>query len=82
MEDIILNHWQSILFALLIAARAIFSLIPSDSQAVKIFGWIDILITALVGGDRRKKKKKVSNHGTNNRINKWFGFTNHVSSRW
>ena len=58
MEDIILNHWQSILFALLIAARAIFSLIPSESQAVKIFGWIDIIITALVGGDRRKKKTK------------------------
>jgi hypothetical protein len=58
MEDLILNHWQSILFALLIAARAIFSLVPSDSQAVKIFGWIDIIITALVGGDRRKKKNK------------------------
>jgi len=58
MGDLILNHWQSILFALLIAARAIFSLVPSDSQAVKIFGWIDIIITALVGGDRRKKKNK------------------------
>jgi hypothetical protein len=58
MEDIIVNHWQSMLFALLIAARAIFSLVPSDSQAVKIFGWIDILITALVGGDRRKKRNK------------------------
>ena len=58
MEDLILNHWQSILFALLVAARAIFSLVPSESQAVKIFGWIDIIITALVGGDRRKKKTK------------------------
>jgi hypothetical protein len=58
MENLIINHWQSILFALLIAARAIFSLVPSDSQAVKIFGWIDIMITALVGGDRRKKKNK------------------------
>tara|TARA_R110000737_G_scaffold116623_1_gene149291 strand:- start:244 stop:438 length:195 start_codon:yes stop_codon:yes gene_type:complete len=58
MEDIILNHWQSIIFALLIAARAIFSLVPSDSQAVKIFGWIDIIITAVVGGDRRRKKNK------------------------
>jgi hypothetical protein len=58
MEDLIINHWQSILFAILIAARAIFSLVPSDSQAVKIFGWIDIIITALVGGDRRKKKNK------------------------
>ena len=58
MEDLLLNHWQSILFAVLIAARAIFSLVPSDSQAVKIFGWIDIIITALVGGDRRKRKNK------------------------
>ena len=58
MEDLILNNWQSILFALLIAARAIFSLVPSDSPAVKIFGWIDIIITALVGGDKRKRKNK------------------------
>ena len=58
MENLIINHWQSILFAILIAARAIFSLVPSDSQAVKIFGWIDIMITALVGGDRRKNKNK------------------------
>ena len=58
MGDLILNHWQSILFALLIAARAIFSLVPSDSPAVKIFGWIDIIITALVGGDKRKRKNK------------------------
>ena len=62
MENLIINHWQSILFALLIAARAIFSLVPSDSQAVKIFGWIDIIITALVGGDRRKKKNKKTKH--------------------
>ena len=54
--DIFINHWQSILFALLIAARAIFSLVPSDNPAVKIFGWIDIIITALVGGDKRRKK--------------------------
>jgi len=58
MEDIVLNHWQSIVFALLIAARAIFSFVPSDSPAVKIFGWIDIIITAIVGGDKRKKKQK------------------------
>ncbi len=54
--DIFVNHWQTILFALLIAARAIFSLVPSDNPAVKIFRWIDLLITALVGGDKRRKK--------------------------
>ena len=58
MEDLLLNHWQSILFALLIAARAIFSLVPSDNPAVKIFGFIDLMITAIVGGDKRKKKNK------------------------
>ena len=58
MGDLIVNHWQAILFALLIAARAIFSLVPSDNPAVKIFGWIDLIITALVGGDKRRKNKK------------------------
>lgn len=58
MGDLIVNHWQAILLALLIAARAIFSLVPSDNPAVKIFGWIDLIITALVGGDKRKNKKK------------------------
>jgi hypothetical protein len=54
--EIFITHWQTIIFALLIAARAIFSLVPSESPAVKIFGWIDLLITALVGGDKRRKK--------------------------
>ena len=58
MEDLLINNWQSIVFALLIAARAIFSLVPSDNPAVKIFGFIDLMITAIVGGDKRKKKNK------------------------
>lgn len=56
--DIIANHWQAILFALLVAARAIFSLVPSNNPAVKIFGWIDLIITAVVGGDKRRNKNK------------------------
>tara|TARA_R110001606_G_scaffold241323_1_gene389341 strand:+ start:7222 stop:7398 length:177 start_codon:yes stop_codon:yes gene_type:complete len=56
--DILVTHWQSILFALLIAARAIFSLVPTDTPAFKIFGWVDLIVTALVGGDKRKKKEK------------------------
>jgi hypothetical protein len=56
--DLLANHWQSIIFALLIAARAIFSLVPSNNPAVKIFGFIDIMITALVGGDKRRRKNK------------------------
>lgn len=56
--DIILNNWQAILFALLVAARAIVSFLPSENQAVRIFGWIDLIITAIVGGDRRRNKNK------------------------
>lgn len=46
------------MFALLVAARAIFSLFPTEHKAVRVFGWIDLIITALVGGDRRKTKTK------------------------
>jgi hypothetical protein len=56
--DFILENWEAILLALMVAARAIFSLMPSDAPAVKVFGWLDTLVTALVGGDKRNKKKK------------------------
>ena len=56
--DFILENWEAILLALMVAARAILSLLPSDAPAVKVFGWLDTLITALVGGDKRKKNKK------------------------
>ena len=55
--DFILENWEAILLALMVAARAIFSLMPSDAPAVKVFGWLDTLVTALVGGDKRNKKK-------------------------
>lgn len=56
--DILLDNWQAVMFALLVAARAIFSLFPTEHKAVRVFSWIDLIITALVGGDRRKKKTK------------------------
>ena len=56
--DFILQNWEAILLALMVAARAIFSLMPSDAPAVKVFGWLDTLVTALVGGDKRNKKNK------------------------
>ena len=55
--DFILQNWEPILLALMVAARAIFSLMPSDAHAVNVFGWLDTIITSLVGGDKRKKKK-------------------------
>jgi|TARA_R100000482_G_scaffold9482_1_gene2832 hypothetical protein len=59
--DFILLHWQEILLALLVAARAIVSLLPSDAPAIKVFGWLDTIITALVGGDKRKDNNKKNN---------------------
>lgn len=56
--EVILQNWEPILLALLVAARVIFSLLPTDAPAVRVFGWIDTLITALVGGDKRKNKNK------------------------
>ena len=56
--DILLENWQAVMFALLVAARAIVSLFPTEHKAVRVFGWIDLIITALVGGDRRKNKLK------------------------
>lgn len=56
--DFILEHWETIVVALMVALRAIFSLMPSDAPAVKVFGWLDTLITMLVGGDKRIKKIK------------------------
>ena len=55
--NFILENWEAILLALMVAARAIFSLMPSDAPAVKVFGWLDTLVTALVGGDKRNKNK-------------------------
>ena len=55
--DILLENWQAVMFALLVAARAIVSLFPTEHKAVRVFGWINLIITALVGGDRRKKTK-------------------------
>lgn len=55
--DFILENWEAILLALMVAARAILSLMPSDAPAVKVFGWLDTLVTALVGGDKRNNKK-------------------------
>tara|TARA_R100001443_G_scaffold77834_1_gene85049 strand:- start:4306 stop:4494 length:189 start_codon:yes stop_codon:yes gene_type:complete len=59
--DILLDNWETVTITLLIAARAIFSLLPSDAPAVQVFGWIDTLITTLVGGDKRTNKKAKKN---------------------
>jgi hypothetical protein len=54
--EFLVDNWQAILFAVLVAARSIVSLLPTDSEAIPVFGWLDRIITALVGGDKRNNK--------------------------
>lgn len=51
--DFILTHWAELLLALLAFAKVIVNLTPTESDNA-IFGYVDLLITAITG-DRRKK---------------------------
>jgi hypothetical protein len=55
MIEFIVNHWSGLLIALLALAKVIVNLTPTTVDN-KVFGWIDVLINAIVA-DRRKKKE-------------------------
>jgi len=50
-----LENWASLLIALLAFAKVVVNLTPTEADN-QIFGYIDMVITAITG-DRRKKKK-------------------------
>jgi len=52
MFEFILAHWAELLLALLAAVKVIVNLTPTTTDN-QIFGYLDILITAITG-DRRK----------------------------
>lgn len=54
-ESFILEHWSELLLALLAFSKVVVNLTPTEKDN-QVFGYIDLLITA-VTGDRRKKKK-------------------------
>lgn len=54
-ESFILEHWAELLLALLAFAKVVVNLTPTEKDN-QVFGYIDLLITAITG-DRRKKKK-------------------------
>tara|TARA_R110002167_G_C12589014_1_gene644059 strand:- start:51 stop:209 length:159 start_codon:yes stop_codon:yes gene_type:complete len=52
MIDFILNNWAELLIGLMAALKVIVNLTPTSTDN-QIFGYLDMLITALTG-DRRK----------------------------
>ena len=53
MSEFILNNWGELLIAILALAKVITNLTPTQSDN-KVFGWIDMLINAIIN-DRRVK---------------------------
>ena len=52
MTDFIINNWAELLIGLMAFAKVVCNAIPSE-KPIQVWGWIDILITAIIG-DRRK----------------------------
>ena len=55
--EFITTNYAALLTAALVFARVVFSLIPTEHPAQTVFGYLDQIITTLVGGDRRKEKQ-------------------------
>ena len=51
--DFILEHWAELLIGLMAFVKIIVNLTPTESDNA-VFGYLDLLITAITG-DRRKK---------------------------
>jgi len=54
MTDFIIENWAELLLGILAFSKIIVNLTPTEKDN-QIFGYLDILITAITG-DRRKKK--------------------------
>ena len=52
MVDFILNNWAELLIGLMAALKVVVNLTPTETDNM-VFGWLDTLITAIIG-DRRK----------------------------
>jgi hypothetical protein len=57
--EFILENWEVLLVALMAFAKVVINLLPSEHPAIPIFGYFDLIITAITG-DRRKKAKDAS----------------------
>ena len=55
MGELIQMYWAEILLGLMAFIKLIVNITPTQTDN-KVFGWIDVLINAIVS-DRRKKRK-------------------------
>jgi len=53
MIDFILQNWAALLIGALAAAKVVVNLTPTETDN-KVFGYLDLLITAITGDRRRK----------------------------
>lgn len=51
--EFILENWAELLLGVLAFGKVIINLLPSEHPAIPVFGYIDIIITAITG-DRKK----------------------------
>ncbi len=52
MQEFLFANWGELLIAILAFSKVIVNLTPTEADN-KVFGWLDTLITAIIG-DRRK----------------------------
>ena len=55
MGELIQTYWAEILLGLMAFIKLIVNITPTQTDK-KVFGWLDVLINAIVS-DRRKKRK-------------------------
>ena len=56
MGELIQTYWAEIILALMAFVKVIVNLTPTEADN-KVFGWLDVLINAIVA-DRRKQRQK------------------------
>jgi hypothetical protein len=56
MGELIQTYWAEIVLALMAFVKVIVNLTPTEADN-KVFGWLDVLINAIVS-DRRKKRQQ------------------------
>lgn len=54
--EFVIEHWAELLLAALAFAKTVMNLIPTEHPSHDVFGYIDVIITAITG-DRLKKSK-------------------------
>lgn len=58
MTEFLIENWAELTLAALAFFKVVVNLLPSEHPAVNVFGYIDIIITAITGDNRKKPSNK------------------------